>query len=437
MRPRYDDALPILVRVARSVGIDLAARGTVVVRDASGRLGIAFERTPERGDFAERLRDALGPYALSEPVLPSLLFEAIAQTDPRIVVLPVDENQVSIFLADRRVVGMDWLADFAAPADGPPRLVFGSLKGGVGRSTALAVLAADLAEHGRRVLCIDLDLEAPGIGSMLLRDIPGDDRRPKYGALDYLVENGMGGIEDEELFDHIGVSPFASGSLHVLPAVGRVTDENPGNMVGKLARGLTEDVGPQGRRSLAVQIREMVDRFTTHGQYDAVLIDARAGLAETTASTWLGVGACKLVLFGVDQRQTFQGYRYVLSHLVQTLGVPATDEGDDWRTRISFVQSKAPNLSSRREPFRENLHKLCCETIYDVDEGSAEPLFNFAYSESGPDVPHDAAHVEYHPTYEVFDPLSDGSLLEPDAYRGPFGAFLDRGWELLGFERTI
>ena len=40
---------------------------------------------------------------------------------------------------------------------------FYSYKGGVGRSMALANVAALLAEWGKRVLIIDWDLEAPGI----------------------------------------------------------------------------------------------------------------------------------------------------------------------------------------------------------------------------------------------------------------------------------
>ena len=42
-------------------------------------------------------------------------------------------------------------------------VTFYSFKGGVGRTTALGITAARLAQDGHRVLCIDLDLEAPGL----------------------------------------------------------------------------------------------------------------------------------------------------------------------------------------------------------------------------------------------------------------------------------
>ncbi len=433
---RYDDSLPNLIRAAGAAGVDLASKGTIVVRDTAGRLAIAFCTRQPKSDFGAHLRAVLGPYALlPEPVLSPLLFKALDDAGPILLSVKVDQTYIDLRFLDRRVVGMDWLSDFALPAPGAPRLVFGSLKGGVGRSTALAVLAADLASRDMRVLCIDLDLEAPGIGSMLLHESP-DDRRPRFGVLDYLVENGLGGTDDEYLFDHIGVSQFGGGGIHVLPAVGRVTDEHPANMIGKLAHALTEDVTAAGRRPLSAQIREMVDRFTSRFSYDAILIDSRAGLAETTGSTWLGVGASKLVLFGIDQPQTFHGYRYVFTHLVQTLGVAAGPEQDDWRSRISFVHAKASPSAGARTAFRENLHRLCADILYDEDEGpEADSGFNFAFGETGPDIPHDASVIESHPAYDAFDPIADGRMLVDDGYRGPYSSFLRRAWDLLGLEQ--
>jgi MinD-like ATPase involved in chromosome partitioning or flagellar assembly len=51
-------------------------------------------------------------------------------------------------------------------------VTFYSYKGGVGRSMALANVAATLAKLGRRVLMIDFDLEAPGLDSFEEFDLP-------------------------------------------------------------------------------------------------------------------------------------------------------------------------------------------------------------------------------------------------------------------------
>jgi hypothetical protein len=417
-----------------AANVDLLAEGVVVLRDAAGRLGVAFAERWDSGAFAAQLRQALGAYALAEPVLPTALYPSMAAAGPREIAVLIGDGEFQwIRLLDRRIVGADWLTSLAKPSEGPPRLVFGSLKGGVGRTTALAILAADLARHGKRVLCVDLDLEAPGLGSMLLRYNADDDRRPRYGALDYLVENGLGGIKEDELFDFIGVSHFADGSIHVLPAVGRVTDNHPENMIGKLSRGLIEDIMPEGRASVADQMRQMVDRFVEFGDYDAVLVDARAGLAEITAGTWLALGARKLLLFGTSQRQTFQGYRYVLSHFVQNLGVPNETDDDDWRNYVTFVHSKAPSAGDGRAKFREHLYDLCAETLYDAEDSTEiEWSFNFGADETGIGVPHDATFITYHPDYDAFEPMEEETVLKEDIYRGPFGSYLERAWQLLG-----
>ena len=64
-------------------------------------------------------------------------------------------------------------------------IVFFSIKGGVGRSTALAATAWSLAQEGKRVLVLDLDLESPGLSSALLPS----ERQPMYGIIDWLIED--------------------------------------------------------------------------------------------------------------------------------------------------------------------------------------------------------------------------------------------------------
>ena len=63
----------------------------------------------------------------------------------------------------------------------PPVVAFYGLKGGAGRTTALAHVAALLAERGARVLCIDLDLEAPGLDVVLNVRVP--EKLPGAAAL--------------------------------------------------------------------------------------------------------------------------------------------------------------------------------------------------------------------------------------------------------------
>jgi MinD-like ATPase involved in chromosome partitioning or flagellar assembly len=62
-------------------------------------------------------------------------------------------------------------------------VTFYSYKGGSGRSMALANVAWILATHGKRVLAIDWDLEAPGLHRYFLPLLGGDPEAKKNDGL--------------------------------------------------------------------------------------------------------------------------------------------------------------------------------------------------------------------------------------------------------------
>ena len=132
-----------------------------------------------------------------------------------------------VAVVDRRIVGQDWAVGWQAPLPGvPPVLAFHSIKGGVGRSSAVAVLAAHQAERGRNVLVVDLDLEAPGIGALLL----AQEDLPQLGVLDWLVETSLRPDAEGELIQQcVGQSQLTQGrgAVDVLPALGRCAGEAP------------------------------------------------------------------------------------------------------------------------------------------------------------------------------------------------------------------
>lgn len=67
-------------------------------------------------------------------------------------------------------------SDLDEDIDAPAVVTFYSLRGGVGRTTALAAAARILAARGRRVLCIDMDFEAPGLHHLLRLGEPSSDQ---------------------------------------------------------------------------------------------------------------------------------------------------------------------------------------------------------------------------------------------------------------------
>src|ERR1019366_2104298 len=210
-----------------------------------------------------------------------------------------------------------------------------SVKGGVGRSTALAITSADLAARGCNVLVLDLDLEAPGLGALLLS--PEDV--PKFGVTDWFAAVAAGADAESLISDMTGLSPFTSARavVDVVAAAGR----DPGAYLSKLARAYTP--GSAGEQYLGFSFPKKADallaQLASHQRYDAVLIDARAGLHETSGGLVLGLGA-KALLFGVDTSQTFDDFRLLFNAFTQAFD-PAIG-GEDLRYAFKMVHAKAP-----------------------------------------------------------------------------------------------
>ncbi len=329
-------------------------------------------------------------------------------------------------LVERRVVGQDWLRPPADPIPGlPPIVVFASHKGGVGRSTALAVSAAALSRAGFNLLVIDLDLEAPGLGSMLLSELP------RFGTLDYFVESGLQDVDPAFLDDLVVASNLTeNGLVHVAPAIGKESEASPQNVLGKIARAYVERLEADGRIvSFLDRTRSLVTELCSRFRYDAVFIDARAGLNEATAAAVLGLGA-EILLFGVDTPQTFAGYSYFLAHLERFR--PDASGEEDWRYRLRMVQAKAQGNPQAQADFRTHAFEIFSDTLYDLEEGIEEEAFNFDYDDIN--APHYAWPILDDANYAQFNPLARDDQVAQHLYDRTFGPFITALSEKIGLK---
>jgi cellulose biosynthesis protein BcsQ len=143
-------------------------------------------------------------------------------------------------------------------------LTFYSYKGGVGRTLALANVGALLSTWGYRVLCLDWDLEAPGLHLYFERWIH-DSGSP--GLVELIAE------PDADWRQHLMevTLPEAPGPLHLLPA-GRFDDTYVRRM---------QDID----WALLYQEHELGARLESlreewKKEYDFVLIDSRTGVTD-------------------------------------------------------------------------------------------------------------------------------------------------------------
>lgn len=363
-RLTFDDCIPRMVASLSAVcpGADFSRLR--VVRDMHGRLYVVVPDDWSDGALKAlrpELREALGPYSPGEEsgvarCSDTLSGDALFR-EPSLVYWAGDTG---VQVVERRAMGQDWvLQPDSGRTSHCPRVVFHSLKGGVGRSTAMMLWGRELVRQGRTVLLVDLDLEAPGLGAHML---PAESR-PDYGVVNWLVEDLVGNAAPDFPQEMVAESPLAgSPGLWVAPAVGRCAMEHPDNVLAKLARAYLEGEDGSG---FAARLRRMAGSLEAQVQPDVVLIDSRAGLHETVAATLLHLQA-EVFFFAVDVPATWEGYRYLFAHLARLASVEgAPSEGTDWRQRFHMVQARSGMREADKRRFASSAYSVWVDTLYD------------------------------------------------------------------------
>lgn len=426
---RYDDALPALVKILTEYMPSDFLEENVIYRDADGVLSVILRQPIDTELLAktEALFPPLGDYISSPAFLtPEDLFDTKIsdKTHDDWELVKNDGMSTYVRYVEKRIVGSDWVRGILPNSipNAPPVVVFASLKGGVGRSTALSIAAFDFANKGKKVLAIDLDLEAPGIGSILL----STDNLPEFGALDYYVENGRSTLSDEFIKNlcQPAYNSEKGGSIHVLPASGRRCHEHPENVIGKISRSYLETIDGGITKTFLDKTRDMITSACTHSDYDVVFIDARAGLNETTAATIQGLNA-DILFFGIDTPQTWEGYKYFLSHLARYKDRASLE--NDWRYKIKIIHAKALRGERSGKAFRDNSFDLFANYLYDELDGneSAAGLPEaFSFDLDDQSAPHYAWPIYMSELFYEYNPQTSDKLT-PELINEIYGDFIN------------
>jgi MinD-like ATPase involved in chromosome partitioning or flagellar assembly len=441
MAMMYDISLSALVDLIVNEWGVLALEENLFLRDAAGRLTFVVLASDRDGAVRDalsgKINTLLGGYADPSGIsvaTPEELFDPRLRAKDVGSFFPVtgERFQGQVRLVDRRVVGGDWLRAPGTQLAGIPRLFFVSLKGGVGRTTALCVLAAHLASNGQRVLALDLDLEAPGLGTMLL-DI---ETLPKFGVLDYLVETNLNEVDELFIADMQGASKLTAGRgvVTVIPALGAESVAHPENVLSKIARAYLPSESAAHLGSFTLKIESLLDTITKTGDYDVVLVDARAGLHESTAAAAVALRGDTL-LFGIDQPQTYAGYKALFSQLAVTLG-------SDWAARVHFVEARV-GADGPSVDFLSNMTASMPQgkdavAVHAIPLDQLRDRFDVDWDEqAGPDEPDviekdmDSTHIYESDGFRSFDPLKNPDRLDRGVYAAVFQNFLDKCDEIL------
>jgi MinD-like ATPase involved in chromosome partitioning or flagellar assembly len=377
----FDQALPALVRVCERAPGFTALKTACAVRDLRGRLRLVVEPDPGRppvdlSALQNELQQELagyfvapiwstGPQRVDEARLAgALLQQAKLWVDPSFEDLGTGARVVSAARwkkLERRLSKQEWLESTGGGPpweleQGKPGIVtFYSFKGGVGRTTALAACAWQLARAQKKVVVIDLDLEAPGLSALF-------EAEAERGVADFLVDHlATGSTDIEGIVVERAAALGADGDRVSVIGAGRLD----ASYLEKLARldfisegpasGPGGDVSPIERA-----LRDLL--FAVLGKYrpDYILLDSRAGLHDLA-----GLSLHRLahvdVLVG---RATEQGYR----GLDLTLGVLAKRKGTD-KLQCVVAHTFAPTEGNREavieeEEFRARSYEMFCKNVY-------------------------------------------------------------------------
>jgi hypothetical protein len=424
----FDDVLPWTVNVLRHHAEAVARLGPIVVnRDLYGRIWLLVDQRWEgderaRADLAtiaRGLEDVLGPHA--HPADEAVLYEDDVQAliDGE-AAFRVDAD-LPAWVVDRLTTDADW-SSITAPTAGPARIVFYSIKGGVGRSTALAVTAWHLAERGERVLVVDLDLESPGLSTALLPV----DRRPRFGVTDWLVEDLVGN-GDTVLRDMVATSELSrDGAIFVVPAHGA----EPGEYVAKLGRAwMPVMTQADARQPWSARLQRLFAELEADLRPTVVLIDARAGIDEVASACLTDLGATAILAFAIDADPTWSGYRILFEHWRRTRVIRKI------RERLQIVGALAPEQDTATyvAGLRERSWDLFTATVYDevLPAGlvSMPPLADgapWSFDLADDTAPHHPWVVRWNSGFAALQSLH-GRLVEIDATqaRAVFGPLLD------------
>jgi len=414
MSIRFDTALRHLIQWLSSHTDSLPKDDLVVVRDLRGQIRLVAENVQETSwtsAFETEVSELLGPYKAAGQFLIHLErdqgFDSFFKAPDAYACEGLPKNWVVL---DRLVTGREWLYPANAPVNHPPRFVFYGLKGGVGRSTALSMVAWHLAQQGKKVLVLDLDLESPGLGNMLLpvrQDLreEGDTALPgwpDYGLTDWFVEDAVGQADTALIRSMIQPSPLnvgGRGEILVVPAAGGLYAQD---YVSKLSRAYADLPDRSGNAEVfGDRLARAITQLEEHLQPDAVLLDSRAGIHHISAVALTRLDAFAY-LFASDSEQTWAGYNALFSHWANK---PETIKRVRQSLRlVSALTPASENKDALRDSFGEHAFDAFVQ-LYDQESTEDVPSDLFSFGPFQEDAPHRPICIWHDRIYGSFAPL--------------------------------
>jgi cellulose biosynthesis protein BcsQ len=221
-------------------------------------------------------------------------------------------------------------------------VTFYSFKGGVGRTMALVNVAYELAQTGRRVLMVDMDLEAPGLDTFNLPQA----KEPVPGVVDFVTryrETGSAPDVSEFIYSSPLESP-GKGGLWIMPA--GLQDGYESRLQGLDWQKLYAD--EEGY----LLFEDLKEQWAAIIQPDYVLIDSRTGYTDVSGICTRQLPDAVTMLFFPNE-QNRRGLEELVSDIRAEANPPRNKKID-----LHFVMSNVPDLDDEDRILADNLKRI-------------------------------------------------------------------------------
>ena len=329
--------------------------------------------------------------------------------------VPEPPSQEKLFVLQRRFSKESWFDPALQPPwplhPKTPRIVsFYSYKGGVGRTTALAAVALQLARQGERVAVLDFDLEAPGLGSVFP---PPSGVPPELGLLDYFVEYpvlGAGFPLADIFYAYADAKAIGTGEPIQVCWSGQVAE----TYLEKLSRLNLSRLTAAPAQGEAPEIKALLSFTKKQHMPDWILIDSRAGLHDLGGLALSGLAHWH-VLCGLDSEQSWAGLRMAVVRLGRTALIAGQCQKECLLIQ-AMVQPGTVGVDSMKR-FLSRSHEIFSEEYYVKAEDDPDGKFYELPDRDATDQPHfpvtlahDNQVMAYQSAADVAERLCEGDF---------------------------
>lgn len=248
------------------------------------------------------------------------------------------------------------------PLSPPVVATFYSLRGGVGRSTTLAHVARVLVAQGLVVLCIDMDLEAPGLASLFAVEGRVVDGK---GVLPLLLQTEIDGTVPDDISEHV-LRVTDDAELYLLPA--GLPNANYARQLALLdpSAWYREEINP---------LRLLIDAVHDLPKPPhIVLIDSRTGISPLAAPLLFDIADINIVAF-YPHPQAQVGTRALVRALLAARSRRSTEE-QIFSPEVRFVVSPVPATLEVRALYSDRAQEWIREWLAVARRADGGPVFD-------------------------------------------------------------